>query len=89
MLDQPPSFSGAARLLLRPEQLRLTTDGPGAPGRIVRVEHRGYDALAELEVEGAEPLLARISSDVGLDTGATGRISVHGTARAWPELRNA
>jgi iron(III) transport system ATP-binding protein len=83
-LDQTPSFSGAARLLLRPEQLRLTADGPGAPRRILRVEHRGYEALAELELKGAEPLLARISIDAGLDAG--GRCASRSTVRGEPGL---
>jgi iron(III) transport system ATP-binding protein len=89
-LDETPSFNGAARLLLRPEQLRLAGDGPGAPGRIVRVEHRGYDALAELELEaeGAEPLFARIPTDAGLGAGRTVRVSVHGLGRAWPDPRS-
>ena len=84
-LDEPPSFRGAARLLLRPEQLRLTTDGPGAPARVVRVEHRGYDALAELEVQGSGRLLARISMDAGVEAGRSVRISVDGPGRAWPQ----
>jgi iron(III) transport system ATP-binding protein len=90
-LDRTPSFTGAARLLLRPEQLRLTTDGPGAPGRIVRLEHRGYDALAELELEvdGAGLLRARISTDAGLAAGQTVRISVHGPGRAWSAAPDA
>jgi iron(III) transport system ATP-binding protein len=86
-LDEPPGFDGPARLLLRPEQLRITTDGAGTEARIVRVEHRGYDALVELEVSGAEPLIARLAADGGPRAGSAVRVTVVGPGRAWPDDR--
>jgi len=86
-LDDPPSFQGTARLLLRPEQLKLASDGRGAPARVVRVERRGYDALAELDVPGTERLFARVAADPPLSAGTIVRVSVSGPGRAWPDPR--
>jgi iron(III) transport system ATP-binding protein len=84
VLDGGTDFSGAATLLLRPEQLRLTTDGPGVEARVVRIEHHGYDAVVELEVPNAGRLTARIPADAAFQAGQAVRVFAEGRGHAWP-----
>jgi iron(III) transport system ATP-binding protein len=85
MLDGNSDFSGAATLLLRPEQLRLTTDGPGVTARVIRIEHHGYDAVIELDVINAGRLTARISADAAFHAGQAVRVCAEGRGHAWPK----
>jgi iron(III) transport system ATP-binding protein len=76
---------GPARVLLRPEQLRLTAPRPEARrARVTRVDFYGHDSRVELELPGGVRASARLN---GVDVPAAGddvAISVRGAALAFP-----
>ncbi|MCW2634730.1 MAG: fbpC [Blastococcus sp.] len=76
---------GPARVLLRPEQLRLVAPVPGAPvARVRRVDFYGHDSRVWLELAGGGTVSARLE---GVDVPSAGddvSISVHGAARVFP-----
>jgi iron(III) transport system ATP-binding protein len=70
---------GPARLLLRPEQLRL---GEGAPNATVsEVEYFGHDALVTLELRDGVRLRSRVPGGAP-DAGQAVAVTVDGPARA-------
>jgi iron(III) transport system ATP-binding protein len=71
---------GPARLLLRPEQLRLGTGDPNA--RVSAVEYFGHDALVSLELRGGESVRARVLGSVP-STGQAVSVTVDGEGRAF------
>jgi iron(III) transport system ATP-binding protein len=79
----PPD--GPARVLLRPEQLRLVDPVPGAPvARVRRVDFYGHDSRVWLELPDGGTVSARLE---GVDVPASGddvSISVRGVARVFP-----
>jgi iron(III) transport system ATP-binding protein len=90
-------IDGAARLLLRPEQLllRLHPTAQAPRGTVVEVQYHGHDALARVRLidpvsrppgrDGhGEALLARIPGELELEPGQEVWVEVAGPARAWP-----
>ena len=82
---------GAVTVLVRPEDLVVTTDGSGAAGRIgttgslTRIEYLGHDSLLTLAV-GEVAVRVRTRDD-GWTAGAAVRVSVSADAppaTAWP-----
>jgi iron(III) transport system ATP-binding protein len=76
---------GPARVLLRPEQLRLVAPVPGAPeARVLRVDFYGHDSRVWLELPGGGMVSARLE---GVDVPSAGdevSILVRGAARVFP-----
>jgi iron(III) transport system ATP-binding protein len=76
---------GPARVLLRPEQLRLTAPAPGAAtARVRRVDFYGHDSRVWLDLPDGGSVSARLD---GVDVPSTGEdvsISVRGAARVFP-----
>jgi iron(III) transport system ATP-binding protein len=73
---------GPARLLLRPEQLRL---GGGEPNATVSaVEYFGHDALVSLKLRSGESVRARVLGAVP-SVGQAVSVTVDGEARAFGE----
>jgi iron(III) transport system ATP-binding protein len=76
---------GRARVLLRPEQLRLSAPEPGAPvARVRSVDFYGHDSRVWLDLPDGVRVSARLD---GSDLPAAGddvSISVRGTALAFP-----
>ncbi|MCA0146802.1 ABC transporter ATP-binding protein [Blastococcus sp. LR1] len=80
--EQP---DGPARILLRPEQLRLVTPSPAAlTARVSAVDFYGHDSRVRLDLPGGGSVAARLG---GLDLPAVGEqvaIEVTGSALAFP-----
>jgi len=76
---------GPARVLLRPEQLRLVAAVPGAaPARVRRVDFYGHDSRVWLDLPDGGTVSARLD---GADVPAAGEdvsIAVRGVARVFP-----
>ena len=76
---------GPARLLLRPEQLRLSASSPDAvPARVRGVDFYGHDSRVWLDLAGGLTVSARLE---GADVPATGdqvSVAVAGTALPFP-----
>lgn len=81
---------GGATVLLRPEQLCVSTDqgDGGVAATIGTLDYHGHDSVAELTLTDATALTARlpgrISGNEGLRTGDRVRVRATGTAIAWP-----
>jgi iron(III) transport system ATP-binding protein len=78
---------GPARVLLRPEQLRLGAPGPGLPGGRVRtVDFYGHDARVWLELPGRLTVSARLEGTELPVEGQDVSVSVLGPALHFPAL---
>ena len=78
---------GPARVLLRPEQLRLGAPGPGLPGGRVRaVDFYGHDARVWLELPGGLTVSARLEGTELPVEGQDVSVSVLGPALHFPAL---
>jgi iron(III) transport system ATP-binding protein len=76
--------TGAAVVLVRPEQLELGGD-PAGEGRVVSCEYFGHDAVVKVAMAGyAEPLVVRLAGDHALPPGTTVRVRARGAVTAWP-----
>lgn len=77
---------GPATLLVRPEQLCVTTDPahPGVVGTIGAVDFYGHDSLAQITLPDGTFLTARFTGIQELRTGDGVRVTVAGPAIAWP-----
>jgi iron(III) transport system ATP-binding protein len=81
--------SGSAVVLVRPEQIVISTDGAGgAPGRVLHTEFHGHDSV--IEVASETPLLAgiirvRVQGPVDLESNSRVTLSASGEAPAWPK----
>ena len=71
----PPS--GLVRLAVRPEQLRLTSDG-GGEGRVEHRQYFGHDALLSVLLPDGTRLLARTASGEALPVGAAVTVACEG-----------
>jgi iron(III) transport system ATP-binding protein len=79
------TISGPARILLRPEQLVLSADGPGVEARVRDVSYFGHDASVRLElVRGGTEVLARVAGHDRPAPGTLVRLTVAGEALAYP-----
>ena len=67
--------SGKVLVGVRPEHLRLSTDGAGVPATVELSEVLGHEQLLHLRVDGV-PLTVRGAPGERLETGATVRVSV-------------
>ena len=80
-----PVADGPVRVLLRPEQLRLSASAPGAvPARVRGVDFYGHDSRVWLDLVGGLTVSARLE---GADVPATGdevAVTVSGTALPFP-----
>jgi iron(III) transport system ATP-binding protein len=85
----PAVRSGAAVVLVRPEQIVISSDGEGgAPGRVLHTEFHGHDSV--IEVASETPLLAgiirvRVQGPVDLGSNSKVSLSASGEAPAWPK----
>jgi iron(III) transport system ATP-binding protein len=80
-----PSADGPAQVLLRPEQLRLTTPGPDGPAARVRtVDFFGHDARVGLELASGRAVSARLEGRDLPEVGDTVGIAVRGAALPFP-----
>jgi iron(III) transport system ATP-binding protein len=81
---------GPAQVLLRPEQLRLTAAGPGAPAARVRtVDFYGHDARVELVLASGRTVSARLDGHDLPSPGDAVTVTVVGAALPFPAGRNA
>jgi iron(III) transport system ATP-binding protein len=70
---------GDARLLIRPEQIRLLTSGSGVSARVAEVSFYGHDAAIQLElVPTGERVVARVFGREVPAAGADVRVTVDG-----------
>jgi iron(III) transport system ATP-binding protein len=80
-----PVADGPARVLLRPEQLRLSAAAPGAvPARVRGVDFYGHDSRVWLDLADGRTVSARLE---GADVPAAGdevSVAVAGTALPFP-----
>jgi iron(III) transport system ATP-binding protein len=80
----PGSIQGAAQLLIRPEQIRLSADH-GVPARVGDVTYYGHDATVQLHLEpGGTEVVARIMGTRTPSPGSPVRLTVDGTVAAYP-----
>ncbi len=78
-----PCPDGPVRVLLRPEQLRLTT-GPGTRARVRGVDFHGHDARVELELPSGLRVGARTGGQDLPEEGAEVGVVVSGPAVPFP-----
>ena len=78
---------GPAQLLLRPEQLALYVEerADAVAAVVVDSQFHGHDTLVELVMDDPEhqPLLARVTGDLGFSPGQSVWVEVLGPGRAW------
>ena len=83
--SQPPD--GASKVMLRPEQLEVHLDDPGAstPAEVVELQYYGHDALARVRLSaGGDVLLVRVSGELEIERGQRVWVKVLGSGTAWP-----
>jgi iron(III) transport system ATP-binding protein len=88
--------NGPATVLVRPEQLRVTAAPmPGSvPATIGNIDYHGHDSLAELTLDDATMLTARLTDTAGVDNvdikvGDRVCVQAVGEMVAWPDVRNS
>ena len=70
---------GDARVLIRPEQIRLLTSGRGVPARVSEISFYGHDAAIQLDLlPTGERVVARVFGRDVPTAGAQVRVSVDG-----------
>jgi iron(III) transport system ATP-binding protein len=78
---------GAARLLLRPEQLTLHLQATAGAARatVIELRYHGHDGLAHVELDHPdhETVLARVPGELVLERGQTVWVQAIGAAHAW------
>jgi iron(III) transport system ATP-binding protein len=76
---------GRARVLLRPEQLRLSAPEPSGPrARVRSIDFYGHDSRVWLDLPDGGTVSARLEGADLPDAGDDVSISVRGTALAFP-----
>ena len=83
--DVGDRWSGAAVVLVRPEQIELRQGGAGLPARVLDRAYFGHDAVLQVvpEVLG-EPLLVRVTGPGAPPPGADVMMTVLAPVMAWP-----
>ncbi|SEO38076.1 ABC transporter ATP-binding protein [Trujillonella endophytica] len=82
---EPRTGDGPARVLLRPEQLRLTEPGPEVPvARVSAVDFFGHDARVSLELASGRVVAARLDGRQLPEAGDRVGIEVRGAALPFP-----
>ncbi len=75
-----------SQVLIRPEQIRLTSNGPGPSARVEEVRYYGHDASVRLSMasveQGAVELLARVTGYAVPEVGDEVNLSVIGPVTA-------
>ncbi|WP_298013595.1 ABC transporter ATP-binding protein [uncultured Castellaniella sp.] len=79
-----PCPEGPASVLVRPEQVQWTSDGPGVPARVDYRSFRGDHTLIGVDL-GNLCLDLRVPSLSAPQLGAEGRLRVLGACMAYPE----
>jgi iron(III) transport system ATP-binding protein len=80
---------GRARVLLRPEQLRLSAPDPSSPvARVRSVDFYGHDSRVWLELADGAMVSARLDGGELPTAGDDVSISVRGTALAFPAAQD-
>jgi iron(III) transport system ATP-binding protein len=80
---------GTARVLLRPEQLRLSPPGPTAPvARVRSVDFYGHDSRVWLDLPGGLTVSARLDGADLPSAGDDVSIAVRGRALAFPATQD-
>jgi iron(III) transport system ATP-binding protein len=83
-----PELPATVTALLRPEQMRLTSDGEGIAATVVRHDFHGHDALVLLRLADGTQITARVlDSGPPVTVGDRVTISVRGQVRAYPDKR--
>lgn len=79
--------SGPATVMIRPEQLRITTPGPGEQSHatVLASEYYGHDSAIWLELTDAahHRVTARLAGSDRFENGASVRVSIDGSAIAF------
>jgi ABC-type sugar transport system ATPase subunit len=79
---------GGARILVRPEQIRLEESTNGGVGATVQsYEYYGHDAVVRVRPDagGLPDLVVRVSGGFPLEPGHRVGLSVRGGVVAWPQ----
>ena len=87
------STGGRARVMVRPEQIRLDEPAPHdpAPGELVATvqsyEYYGHDAVVRVraDVDGVPELVVRVTGGVPFELGHRVALSVLGSVVVWPQ----
>jgi iron(III) transport system ATP-binding protein len=79
---------GSCQLLIRPEQVVITTDAQSdrPAATVTRVRFHGHDSLIDLRLDGATPatVVARVVGVSDLEPGQRVWLSVVGAVHTWP-----
>ena len=83
------AFSGAALVMIRPENITLSRDigGPGLCGRVRDVEFHGPQTILRIALDGdrsMEPLVVRRHDAKDYANSTEVRLTVEGSVCAWP-----
>ncbi|MGB6771927.1 MAG: ABC transporter ATP-binding protein [Candidatus Dormiibacterota bacterium] len=86
----PPAPIGPAVVLLRPEQIVLSSDqgAAGVSGRIVRSEFYGHDSIIDVvcdQLRLGGHIRVRVQGTTRFKEGAQVAVSARGDAQAWPK----
>lgn len=73
--------------VLRPEQLEVHTDGPGAGGRIVMRSYHGHDSLLEVVLEDGTRVAVRVAGEPRVSVGDDVRVRARGSVGAVRTFR--
>jgi len=82
-----PHGGGAARVMVRPEQITLGAVATDAlEGTVASYEYFGHDAVVRVRPgpEGLPDLVVRVSGGTPLEPGHRVGLTVHGSVVAWP-----
>ena len=79
--------SGPATVLVRPEQVHVTSTPTGGSvlATVGNVDYYGHDSLAELTLDDATTVTARLTDNAGIKPGDRVYAQVVGDMVAWPE----
>ncbi|MGP0029553.1 MAG: ABC transporter ATP-binding protein [Acidimicrobiales bacterium] len=80
-----------ARVMVRPEQIRLSTDAGGVAGVVRSYEYFGHDAVVRVQADagtGLPELVVRITGGQHCDPGSRVGLTVQGPVVAWPAGEN-
>jgi iron(III) transport system ATP-binding protein len=78
---------GPATVLIRPEQLQLTSgsNGHGVKAIVLALDYHGHDSVAQLELSDATSLTARLAGHQSLRAGDLVRVAMTQDAIGWPD----
>jgi iron(III) transport system ATP-binding protein len=82
-----PAAGGPARVLVRPEQIRLVeVPGTGVEGTVESYEYFGHDAVVRVRpaAPGLPDLVVRVTGGMPLEPGRRMCLAVAGSVVAWP-----